>query len=433
MTGVQVAERGRVTRALRNTPFATLWVGQSISIVGNAAFTTALAWQVLLLTGSATAMGLVVIAQSVPQTLLLAVGGVVADRVPRRTVMLWSDTIRGLAVVAIAALSATHTLHLWQLVALGLLFGVVRSFFDPAYLAIMPLVVTADELSSANALTSISQQVSRMVGPALGALFVAVGSPASAFAVDGLTFAVSAICLLLLPVQVVAVREGATSRAGQPGPDGHPHRLNSARRFVSDLIAGVRYVAGTTWLWIAIVVAAVGNMTLGGPLTVALPRLVHDTYGADVWLLGLITTANAVGALGGTLLAGHASRLRRPGILAFGAALLAGVCLMGFGLPVRGLGAIAVPLAASCGIGFTLAAANLIWMLLIQQRVPKEMLGRVSSLDLLGSFALVPVGFLLAGLLADRFGPAPVFVAGGLFSAVVAVLALCNRSIRRLD
>jgi DHA3 family tetracycline resistance protein-like MFS transporter len=131
----------RHAQALRSRPFALLWVGQSISALGDGAFATALAWQVLLLKGSGTAMGGVTVAWALPRLFFFLIGGVTADRFPRRLVLLWSDATRAIVVLLIAVLGWAHVLQLWHLITLALLFGVVDGFFVPAYQAITPQLV----------------------------------------------------------------------------------------------------------------------------------------------------------------------------------------------------------------------------------------------------------------------------------------------------
>ncbi len=138
MTKVGLTNRWQVLRSLRSRPFALLWVGQSISILGDGVSGIALVWLVLLLTGSATAMGLVIAVQIIPTVALLLIGGVIADRFPRRLVMLWSDGGRALVTFLIVGLGWFRLLYLWHLLALVLIFGIVDSFFSPAYNAIMP-------------------------------------------------------------------------------------------------------------------------------------------------------------------------------------------------------------------------------------------------------------------------------------------------------
>src|SRR3989440_12266028 len=199
---IAFTHRPHFMQALRSRPFALLWTGQTISALGDGAFVTALSWEALQLTGSATAMGIVVLAQTLPMIPLLLLGGVIADRFPRQQVMLWSDASRAVAVLLIAALGVTHLLQLWHLVLLALFFGIVRGFFSPAYQSIIPQLVGKGDLASANSLTELSYQLYCSVGPMLGASFVAFAGSAAAFAFDGFAFMVSALCLAILRLSV---------------------------------------------------------------------------------------------------------------------------------------------------------------------------------------------------------------------------------------
>src|SRR5262249_20362582 len=192
---VRAARRIRFARALRSRSFALLWGGQTISALGDGAYTPALAWQVLLLTHSGTAMGLILAATTSARLLFLLFGGMAADRLPRRPLIFWSDAGRALIVLAIALLGWTHQLQLWHLVALGFSFGFVGAFFLPAYRAMPPQLVAVEDLPSANALTELRGQLGQLIGPLVGATLVAWTDPATAFAFDGLTFAFSAASL----------------------------------------------------------------------------------------------------------------------------------------------------------------------------------------------------------------------------------------------
>ena len=205
-----LVERLHFTRAFRSRPFTLLWAGQAISVLGDAVFNVAITWEVLLLTDSATAMSLILIAQWAPRILFLLLGGVIADRVSRRFLMLCADTGRGCIVMLVAWLSWTHLLRFWHLVALAPLFGVVSSFFDPAYQAIMPQMVETEALTSVNALNTLSRNVGFLLGPVPGAICAALFGMASAFAFDGLTYGISALCLLALrlPASIVSSQEG---------------------------------------------------------------------------------------------------------------------------------------------------------------------------------------------------------------------------------
>jgi hypothetical protein len=197
-------------RALAHRSFALLWTGQTISSVGDSVYQVVLVWWVLVHTGAARAMGTVLLCQRIPALVLLLLGGVMVDRLPRVWLMLLSDLTRGVLVSIIALLACTDTLTVWHVYVVSFAFGVVGAFFYPAYRAVMPELASSDILPSANALTSLSQQATGILGPSVGAVMVAVGGSPVAFAVDAMSFFFSLICLPLLLPQ--ATRPKASER-----------------------------------------------------------------------------------------------------------------------------------------------------------------------------------------------------------------------------
>ena len=424
---VQPRDRLRFARALRSRPFALLWLGQTISSLGDGAFLTALAWQTLLLTGSATAIGLVAIATSVPRLIFLLVGGVTADRLSRRAILLTSDIGRAIATLLIAGLGWSHQLHLWHLLALGFFFGAVDGFFSPAYQSIRPEITPVESLASANALSGFSRQVSSLLGPLLGSGLIALTSAAGAFAFDSATFVFSTVCLVALriPARRVAPVDGK--------PVAPPRAAHPLRRAFADLGEGWSYIAGSTWLWLTITVAALGNVAQSGAISVALPKLALQVFGSGgAWLLGVVGAATGVGAIIGSLGVGQVRALSRRGLLAYLGLTLAGLALLVFGLPLPH-GAVPYILAGAAALnGLGVAVFSVIWETVLQELVPANKLGRVSSIDLFGSFALLPVGFALAGFFTDRVGPSPVFLASGALIAIMYTLCLLVPAIRNL-
>lgn len=499
---VGMLRRVQFARALRSRRFAWLWSGQTISAMGDGAFLTALAWQVLLLTGSATAMGIALVAQSIPLVLFMLVGGVVADRLPRRLTLLWSDGARAVVTLVVAALGFSGYLHFWHLVALSAIFGLAEAFFRPAYQSIPPELVPVEDLPSANALSSFTRSISTLIGPAVGAALVAASSPAGAFAFDGLTFIISAICLLLmgrvdgqahpatsapaaptLPaaddaarVASVAPTASAVGAGAAPAParvDGElalagvgllegaqvdalaavgaraASRRRGLRGVLADIREGVSYVTGSTWLWLTIALASLGNVAFA-PLQVSLPRLVHDTFHQGVWLLGAILTAVSIGSILATLVVGQFKRIRHRGVVAYVSLIVSSAAVASFGIPLGmfGVGALhlgalggagglpaeaALALAGGAVMGAGLGVFEIIWATTMQELVPPDKLGRVSSVDWLGSLCLQPIGLVVVGALTDVIGPAWMFVAGGVFSVFLTLLGLLSRSIRQLD
>jgi MFS family permease len=409
--------------ALGSRPFALLWSGQTISALGDGAFTTAVAWQVLLLTGSATAMGLMMLAQTLPMILFLLLGGVVADRFPRKQVMLISDASRAVAVLIIAALSLTHTLQLWHLVVLALFFGVVRGLFMPASQAVIPHLVKKEQLASANSLSELSYQLNSLLGPLIGAGCVALAGATAAFGFDGLTFTISVACLLLLRLPAAAQPQASASAVGP---------LAEVRDTAAQLRDGLRYVAKSPVLWLTMALAAFSSISGAGALQVALPKLVHDVYGQSVWLLGIIWAAGGVGTLLAIVLTPSANRLRRRGFVLYLSMASTGLAFIAFALPLpHGLEPVVACVAMiviTCGT----TIHEVMWVTVLQESVPDDTLGRVSSINQLAGFGFWPLGFVLTGTIADQVGPSAVFLGAGIVIALSYGLSLGSRSIRQI-
>lgn len=419
------------TRALRSKSFALLWTGQTISALGDGAFLTAMAWQVLILTGSATAMGVILFAEMLPKILFLLVGGVIADRLPRRQVLLWSDAGRGIIVGLIALLGLLHLLVFWHLLVLAILFGIIGSFFSPAYQAIPPQLVPTENLTSANALTGLSQQMGFFVGPMIGASLVALVSTAGAFAFDGITFIISAICLLSLRLPSASsaspAREVLEDKAEAETP------TNPVQALFKDIGEGINYVKSVPWLWVSILVASVGNVGFAGTINVALPKLVSNVYHSGAWLLGVILVAGAGGSIVATLIVGYIQKLRHRGMIAYLALFLSSIAVMILGVPLPGAGQPIIASAANVLVEFGIGIFGIIFLTLLQELIPEDKLGRVSSIEMAGSFLLLPIGYVLVGVLTDHIGPGWTFIIGGILNFVLVAIALSIRSIRQLD
>lgn len=421
-------DRFPMFHVLRFPPFTLLWSGQTISALGNNMYRVALGWMVLQLTGSALAMGEVYIATLIPTIVLSLIGGVTADRVSRRTVLLVSDGGRGLAVSLVAVLGWFHLLQVWHILVLALLFGIADSFFSPAYRAIRQQLVAREYLQVANALVEASTLFCRFTGPVLGALCLVTIGAASTFALDALSFLLSALCLLFMrvPSRTVASEQAKEGRVASPSFH------EKARQFLLEIREGFTYVFASSWLLVGITVAALVNSTFFAPLATALPKLVSTFYHAGPWLLGGLLAAEAVGSLAGNFFAGSARHLQKRGLVAYTALAISSVGLLALGLPLARIGAPFAPLLASIIAGGGFGVFTPVWETLLQELVPENMLGRVCSIDMLGSYALLPAGLIVVGFCTDRFGPALVFVGGGLLTLCLAGAALCMRDIRRV-
>ena len=399
-------------RSLKHRSFALLWVGQTLSRIGDFVYEIALAWWVLEKTGSPETMGLVLIFSITPSVLFLLIGGVAVDRLPRVMLLLFSDAGRCIAGLVVSALAFSGQLQVWHVYVASLFFGFVMAFFQPAYAALIPQIIPADDLPSANALTGISANLGRVAGPALGALTVGWLGSTVAFALNGVSFLISA--LFLIPLLFAEIPSPLRNEQSHP---------------LTDLRQGFGTVMASPSLWISIAVFSLVNVTLAGPFSVAMPFLVSDFMKADVNRLGLLYAVFPIGYVIGGVWVGRYQKLPQRGILMYATLAIAALMLglFGFHLPLW------ILIVAALVNGIALQISCLAWTHVLQEKVPNEQLGRVSSIDAMGSYSLMPVGMALAGWATSAFGPALVFIAGGMLTVMFGTLALFHPAIRRLD
>ena len=389
-------------QSLRNRLFLLLWCGQTLSRLGDSVYRVALVWWVLQKTGSAAAVATMLIFSYVPMLLFLLLGGIAIDRFSRSKVMLLSDVSRAAIMFMVTLLAYSGSLQVWHLYIASAIFGTVNAFFQPAYTVMVPEIVSSESLPSANSLTNLSKQLTEVVGPAIGASIVAFAGTTMVFAVDGLSFLISAFSLLpllRLSVSSMNVRRSASA--------------------IRNLREGFDAVFASPWLWITIGVASLGNIMLSGPISVALPFLIKDVLHRGVGSLGAVYS----------VWLGRFAKIRRRGPTLFGAYLVAAIMTITVGLPIGFTG---IGIAAFI-IGAALTSSALIWTNTLQECVSREILGRVSSIDYLGSYALMPIGYAAVGWAADHLGSALVFVIGGAITSVLATLALSSPVIKGLD
>jgi MFS family permease len=393
-------------RVLRRRDFRLLFVGQSTSVLGDRMVAVALAFAVLGIGGSPSELGIVLAARVFPSAACALVGGAVADRMSRRSVMVAADLVRIASQGTMAALLIGGVAEVWTLALLAGVGGAASGFFGPASIGLIPEVVPPEELQPANALRSSGSSAGEILGPLLAGLLVAGAGAGWAIAVDAATFAVSAACLLLLRLP---------RRAEAPSAS-----------FLADLREGWAAFSSRTWVWTCVAYFAASNLFWGAWSALGPVVADRDLGGAAAW--GTILAAVGVGALLGSLLA-TAVRPARPLVfVALGEALFA--LPLGF-LAATSLVALLVLAAFLSGIGLMLGMS--VWESTLQRHVPAESLSRVSSYDWFGSFVFYPVGLALWGPLSAAIGiHAALWVAFGLF--IVAILALLAvPAVRRLS
>jgi MFS family permease len=336
----------------------------------------------------------------------LLLGGVVADRRPRQRVMLAADLVRTGSQALVAALLITGHAEIWHLVILFALFGAGDAFFSPASTGLIPETVRAERLQQANALMSLSRSVAFVGGPTISGLLVVGIGAGWVFAIDAATFALSSVSLALL---VLPRAVGKANRAG----------------VLSELRSGWMEVRSRAWVWMSVARFSVSNLAMA-PLFVLGPLVAKESLGgATSW--GLIGTAGGLGAVVGDALALRL-RPRRP-LLAGGLAV--SLSALEPALLVRPFptGVIAV----SAAIGFAASGfSNALWFTALQERIPRDALSRVSSFDWLGSIALQPAGFALAGPLAAVIGVPATLLGSAAVQASACVAISLSPSVRRL-
>jgi MFS family permease len=416
-----------VLRSLRHRPFALLWTGQTTSRLGDSLYRIALSWWVLEKTGSAIAMGTVLVFSQVPMLIFLLIGGVVVDRLPRIRIMFSSDLLSGLVIAFVAVFSWFNLLQIWHIYIASMIFGFVEAFFFPAYQAVIPQITPSELLVSANSLNGLSQRVTGIVGPALGAALVAAGGTSLTFGLDALSFFISALCVL----PILRSNFDKTQREEDVSGAGAEKRLakDTLKQGFKDLLEGFNLVRTIPWIWISILLFGFVNIMEAGPRAVAMPFLIKEDLGADVKLLGILGSAASLGFVVGMLWLGQYTRLHRRGLLGYLSILGTGVALLPFAFKLP----IPILIASMIISGMSTSVFALIWTHTLQEMVPGKLLGRVYSIDALGSFVLLPIGFSLSGWATDRFGAPTVFLIGGLATIALVLLGLLHPAIRKLD
>jgi MFS family permease len=377
--------------------------GMTVSLLGDGVFLIALTWQVYLLSNAPRALSVVGIAISGPQVLFLLVGGAVSDRVDRRGVMLASDLVRGMVLLAIGMLTVTGRLRLYHLYALGGAYGAASAFFGPAYESAVPDLVPADLLVQANSLDQLARPLAvALAGPALGGWLIGAWGAGSAFLLDAGTFAFSVAML-------VAMGRSPARRGVEAGA----FRL-------AEIAEGFRFIRRHVWLWGTFAAATVSYLLFMGPAEVLVPFLVKNSPGGTAGELGLVFAAGGVGALGAALVVGHRGMPRRHITVMYLCWAIATFSVAAYGLATAGWQLMAVSLAFHA----LETAGTIVWLTAKQRFVPTSLLGRVSSLDWFISISLLPLSFGLAGWAASIFGARTTLVAAGLLGGSVTLAFL---------
>jgi MFS family permease len=392
---------------LRNRNFAWYFGSRIVDTLGSMMSSVALAFAVLEITDSATALGQVLAAHTIPMVVFLLYGGVIADRFPRALVMQVSNLSAAASQGVLAFLIITGQAELWMVITLAAVNGLTDGLGFPAMAGMVPQLVPRDQLQSANALLSMSRGGLTIVGPTLSALLVVTVGAGWGLAVNALTWAVSALLLMAVTIPPKPPRTEQTST-------------------FQELRQGWTLFWGTTWLWVVVVAFAFLNAIHAGAWFTLGPVVAKDTIGIQEW--GFVLSAESFGLLAMTIVLLR-FRLRRPLLVG-----MLGCSLLSLPLLILGISPHVVALVAAAFVaGAGIEVFSMGWNLAMQENIDDHMLSRAYSYDALGSFVAMPVGQLVYGPLGEAFGYRDVLLWSGVAYAVIALLALTSRSVRSLD
>jgi MFS family permease len=399
-----------VPQVLRHRDFRLLYTGQAVSVLGDALLPVALAFAVLDgLDGSPGQLGLVLGAQVLPMTLLVLVAGVWADRHSRRRLMLVSDLGRAATQTTLAILLLSGHAQLWHLVALSLLYGCFESFFRPAAGGLTPALVPPDELQQANSLVGLAVNVGHVLGPAAAGALLVLFSPGAAVAVDAATFVVSAALLF-------ALRE----------PPRPPREAHDTPHFWSELKGGIAEVRARRWMW-SFMPGFSAYHFVALPCVLGLGAVLADRElgGAGAW--SVIASSFGAGTIAGSIIGLHwkPAHPMRVASLAF----VIASCQPAIIALAGSTAAIAV--AEAIG-GIAVSVGFMLWETTLGNRIPPTALSRVTSLDWFTTVGLMPLGYAIAGPIAEAAGLHETMVGATLLVAPLFLAALAVKEVRSL-
>jgi predicted MFS family arabinose efflux permease len=390
----------------RHRNFRLMVLGQSASTIGDRIVFVALALYVTDI-GSPSDVGIVLAAHAVPLIGFVLIGGVWADRLPRHLVVVVTDLIRFGLHALLATLIFTGTVEIWHIVVIEACFGTAEAFFRPALTGLVPQTVPEEDIQPARATLGTIETMAEFAGPALATALVLGVGPGWAFAIDAATFLVSAAFLVRL----------------RPRERGEvPERTT----VLSELREGWSEVRSRTWILVIVSVFSLGLLTAFGPWMTLGPTVSIERYDTAA-IYGILASAMGAGTIVGAVI-GFRWRPRHP--------MRAGMLLAlpfptAFGAFALGLPApLLFPIFVLAGTG--IALFDVWWHTALAQRVPPHMLSRVTSYDWMGSLALLPIGYVLAGPLGEALGAAEVLAVGSAIALAALTLALTSRQVRDL-
>jgi MFS family permease len=404
-------------RALRHRNFLLFWSGAFLSNTGTWMQTVAQGWLVLTLSNSPFWLGFDGFMGTAPGLLLTLAGGVFADLMDRRRLLIYTQIVAGLAALTLGILVATHMVQVWMILCLSFVTGCCLAIAGPSYMALVFDLVGHEDLANAVALNSTQFQLARVLGP----VFAGVG-----FKLFGL-----AGCFFANALSFVAVVTGLKMvRFNRPlkDDDAPVRSLRDKRAFIQDLVEGFRYVGHRPRVSMLLMISAVTSL-FGAPYISMTPVFARDVFHLGAAGLALLMGTAGAGALFGALFLAYLGDFRHKGWFVLGGDFAFAVCLICFSLSTH----IVVSLIFLFALGFGIVCSVAVSNTLLQKLVTDDMRGRVMSMFMLSFIGAMPIGNLIAGAASHRFGVQHTLATGGLIIAIfVAILTLRSPRLREL-
>ncbi|MFT8318126.1 MAG: MFS transporter [Sporolactobacillus sp.] len=364
--------------------FRALWIGNTLSTLGSSITLIIFPMIVYSLSHSTLEMGTVMASYMLPNVIVLPFSGMIVDRLNRVRIMQLADFVRAILTCLGMILGLSGHLTITLLIAMAAMIGLMNGLFDPGFAALRATVFTPNIRTSAISLLQASVQLMRLLGPALGGMIVSVFSAPVGFGVDAATYVVSLICLLFL------TGEGKV----------HKSLIKGKKSFFHECFAGISILRKHTWLWVTILDLSLLNICRSGITAILIPWLVKFHFGFPAYVYGLIMSCEGIGGTLAALAYGMRKGWQHRGVIAYMGIGIGGCSFFLMALIPNGFALMSLMLIEGVGI----MVFGLIWEISLQELVKNESFGRVASLDMIGSFALMPVGYLLTGWIAQTIG-----------------------------
>src|SRR5580765_4825417 len=411
------SRRSGMFRALSNRNFRLFWSGAFLSNVGTWMQAVAQGWLVLTLSNSPFYLGLDGFMATAPGLVLTLAGGVFADLIDRRKLLIYTQAVAGLAALTLGVLVMTHVVKVWMVLGLSFVTGCCMSLAGPSYMALVFDLVGHKDLANAIALNSTQFQLARAIGPVFAGVGIKLFGLAGCFIANGISFVFVVIAMLLVKFNQPKASDGTPARS-----------VRQKGVFLGDLLAGFRYVAGRPRVSMLLIISAVTSL-FGAPYIYMTPVFARDILHVGETGLALLQGMAGAGALFGALFLAYLGDFRRKGWFILLGVLAFAICLVGFSLSTN----MRLSLFFLFALGFGIVCSVAVTNTLLQKLVTDEMRGRVMSMFMLSFIGAMPIGNLLAGAVSHRFGVPRTLAGGGIIIALfVTVVGLRYPRMREL-